>query len=185
MCCSLSVCETYQTWVWNLQLFPILFLLTVLLCLGFPPEQAENQGTLPGGAASGLVKIKTVLLDECVISSVPSHHNKDSKWQTSVTAWLQLSFIEQRIVYPRAVRVGQPQRIGLSPSWLPPFVYLSPPCLEPALCELGWPKRRGVYFTWSSHSGPWVFFCSVFVGFFLSLSFSHWHFGLLFPILTT
>ena len=31
----------------------------------------------------------------------------------------------------------------------------------------------------------WIFFCSIFMGFSLSLSFSHCHFVLLFPILTT
>ena len=30
-------------------------------------------------------------LGECVISSFLSHHSKNLKWQTSVTAWLQLS----------------------------------------------------------------------------------------------
>ena len=32
-------------------------------------------------------------LGECVISSVLSHRSKNLKWLTSVTAWLQLSFI--------------------------------------------------------------------------------------------
>ena len=34
--------------------------LTLLLYLGLPTEQAENQGTLPGGAASVSVEIPTV-----------------------------------------------------------------------------------------------------------------------------
>ena len=34
--------------------------LTLLLYSGLPTEQAENQGTLPGGVASVLVKIQTV-----------------------------------------------------------------------------------------------------------------------------
>ena len=46
-------------------------------------------------------------------------------------------------------------------------------------------KEVCFFFTWSSHSHLWIFFCSVFAGFSLSLSFSHRHFGLLFPILTT
>ena len=83
------------------------------------------------------------------------------------------------------MRVGQLQRRGPSPAWLPPFIHLSPPRLEPALCKLGWPRRGPVCFTWSSHSSPWIFLCPVFAGFSLSLSFSHQHFGLLFPILTT
>ena len=64
---------------------------------------------------------------------------------------------------------GQPQRRGLNPSWLPPFIYLSSLPFEPALCKLGWPRRGCVCFTWSSHSGLWIFFRSVFVGFSLSL----------------
>ena len=35
-------------------------LLTLLLYLGLPTEQAENQGTLPGGAASVSVEIPIV-----------------------------------------------------------------------------------------------------------------------------
>ena len=35
------------------------------------------------------------MLRECIISLVLSHHSKNLKWWTSVTAWLQLSFIWQ------------------------------------------------------------------------------------------
>ena len=58
-----------------------------------------------------------------------SHHSKDLKQQTSVTAWLQLRvlFSKQRIVHLQSVRVGRPQRRGLNP-WLPPFIHLFPPC---------------------------------------------------------
>ena len=35
--------------------------LTLPLCLGLPTEQAENQGTLPGGVALVSVEIPTVL----------------------------------------------------------------------------------------------------------------------------
>ena len=34
--------------------------LTLPLYLGFPAEQVENQGTLPGGVASVLVEIQTI-----------------------------------------------------------------------------------------------------------------------------
>ena len=47
--------------------------------------------------------------------------------QQSVTAWLQLSFIKQRIVHPWGVRAVWPKRRGLNPSWLFSFIYLSPP----------------------------------------------------------
>ena len=45
---------------------------------------------------------------ECVISLVLSHCSKNLKWQTSVTAQLQLSFIhKQRKVHPQgSLRVG-------------------------------------------------------------------------------
>ena len=78
-----------------------------------------------------------------------------------------------RIVYPQGVMAHQPQRKGLNPSWLPPFISLSPPNPEPALCKLDWPWRGCICFTWSSHYGLWIFFCSTSVGFSLSLSFSH------------
>ena len=79
------------------------------------------------------------LLGECVTSSVVSRHSKDLKWQTSVTARLQLRVLlgKQRKVHPQGVRVGRPRRRGLNPSWLPLFIRLSPPLLEPALCKLG------------------------------------------------
>ena len=35
------------------------------------------------------------MLGECVISSVLSHHSNNLKWWTSVTTWLQLSFVRQ------------------------------------------------------------------------------------------
>ena len=53
------------------------------------------------------------------------------------------------------------------------FFFPSP---GPALCKLGL-ARSAVCFAWSLHSGPRTFLWP-------SLSFSHCHFGLLFPILT-
>ena len=69
------------------------------------------------------------MINHNVIYSVLSHHSKDLKQQTNVTAWLQLRvlFSKQRIVHLQGVRVGQPQRRGLNP-WLPPFIHFSPPC---------------------------------------------------------
>ena len=46
------------------------------------------------------------------------------------------------------------------------LLYVFPP-LGPALCKLGL-ARSAVCSTWSLHSGPWTFFCSIFVGFSLS-----------------
>ena len=127
------------------------------------------------------------MLEECVISLVLTCHSKDLEWRTTVTArlWLRVLFCKQRKVYSRGLRGGWPQRRGLNPSWLPPFYtfvsFLSSDC--PMQIELA--KKGAFYFTWSSHSSPWVFFCSIFAGFSLSLSFSHHHFWLLFLILTT
>ena len=118
----------------------------------------------------------------CVISSVLSLHNKDSKQQTSVAAWLQLSFIRQAKDSTPSRHEGRPhikrERFSLGFSfYMFCLLPLSLPCVN-------WGSQQGC-FTWGSHSGPQVFFCSIFSGFFLSLSFSHHHFGLLFPILTT
>ena len=79
------------------------------------------------------------LLGERVTSSVLSHHSKDLKWKTSFTARLQLRVLlgKQGKVQPQGVRAGRSQRQGLNPSWLPLFICLSPPLLEPAQCKLG------------------------------------------------
>ena len=90
------------------------------------------------------------MLGECIISSVLSHHSKNLKRQTSVSAQLQLSlngkpvlqlgyssvlFGKQRKIYPRAVRADQPQRregLNFGSSFY--MFFLLPP--EPALCKL-------------------------------------------------
>ena len=55
-----------------------------------------------------------LLLGKCEISSVLSCHSKDLKWQTSVTARLQLRVLlgKKRKVHVQGVRVGRPQRRG-------------------------------------------------------------------------
>ena len=66
----------------------------------------------------------TLCCQECVISLVLSH-NKDLKWQTSVTALLELRvlFSKQRIVHPWGMKAGWPQKRDLSLSWLPLFIH--------------------------------------------------------------
>ena len=120
---------------------------------------------------------------ECVISSVLSHHSKDLKQWTSVTAWLQLSFIhKQRRVHPRGMRAGWPNRWGLSQFWLPLSVrFVSSPLSLP---YTNFASQEGGVFVSPEvltlvHGFSFVSF------FFLSLSFSHHEFGLRFPILTT
>ena len=121
---------------------------------------------------------------ERVISLVPSRHSKDLKWWISVTGRLQLSFIWQAKDGTPSRREDRLTTKGRLQSILaPPFICLSPPPLEPALCKLGQLRRR-VCFTWNSHSSLWIFFCFIFADFSPSLCYSHHHFGPLFPILT-
>ena len=66
--------------------------------------------------------------------------------QQSVTAWLQLSFIKQRIVHPlhEGMRAGQSQRRALNPSWLPLFCTFVSSRLS--LPYVNWPSQEGCFF---------------------------------------
>ena len=125
---------------------------------------------------------------ECVISLVLSLHNKDLKWWTSVTDWLQLRILfgEQRTIHPQGMRVGRPQRRGLNPSCDPLFIHFvsTPPHPTPQ------PRACPMQIRASQEGGMFVspevlalvlrfILYSLFVGFSLSLSFSYCHFGLL------
>ena len=137
-----------------------------------------------------------VLLGECVISSVLSHHSKNLRQWTSVTAWLQFSFIWQAKENTSSKCEGRPTQKNIeAQSWLL-FLYvvfflllllllslffLPPP--EPALCKLV--SQEGCMFhlkfsLWSSDLPLFHFH-----GLVPPLSFSHCHFGFLFPIPTT
>ena len=48
--------------------------LTLPLYLGFPTEQVESQGTLPGGVASVLVEIQTVPIAVEIIERIQKVH---------------------------------------------------------------------------------------------------------------
>ena len=48
--------------------------LTLPLYLGFPAEQVENQGTLPGGVASVLAEIQTVPISVETIKRIQKAH---------------------------------------------------------------------------------------------------------------
>ena len=52
------------------------------------------------------VVVRIQLLGECVISSVQSCHSKDLKWQTSVTAQLQLRVLFSKQSIPWRFEVG-------------------------------------------------------------------------------
>ena len=114
---------------------------------------------------------------ECVLFLVLSHHSKDLKRHTSVTTQ---SFIRQAKESTPLRHEGRP-----TPKESAASFYVLSPSAESAIGKLGQLRRRCICFTWSSHSSPLIFFCSIFMGFFLFLSFSHLHFGVLFPILTT
>ena len=96
------------------------------------------------------------------------------RW-TNVPAQLQLSFIWQAKENTSSRHEGwltqKKQREERLNFWLLFIYFLSPP---PWACPMYiWLARNAVCFTWGSHSGSWTLFCSIFMGFFLSLSFSH------------
>ena len=79
------------------------------------------------------------MLGECVISLVLSCHSKNLKQQTSVTVWLQLSFIWQAKENTSSRHEGRlTQKSRRAQFWLL-LLYVSSPPPEPALCRLGWP----------------------------------------------
>ena len=94
---------------------------------------------------------------ECVISLILSCCNKYLKWQTSVTAQLQLSFIWQ-------MKESIPLRCegGLTPkeSLGSIFLYVLSPSSHPQACpmQIRASQEQGrVCFTWASRSGPCIF----------------------------
>ena len=84
-----------------------------------------------------------ILLEDCVISLVLSHHSKDLKWQTSITAQY---YLESKGSTPlrhegRPIQKGEP--------WICLGFLLLHICLfltETALCKLGLPRSRYAYF---------------------------------------
>ena len=123
---------------------------------------------------------------ECVISSVLSRCRKDLKQLTSVTAWLQHSFIWQAKNNTPSRHEGgptpkeRPQSVLASSFY--PFVS-SPPLA--CLMQIGLAKKEAclVHLKFSLLSMDFLLFHFRRLSF--SLSFSHCHFGVLFPILTT
>ena len=94
-----------------------------------------------------LKKIALELLGECVISSVLS--SPQQRFEMADQCYS--SFIAQSFIWQTKDSIPSRHEGGLTPkerlSWLPPFIHLSPPHLEPALCKLGWPRRGCVCFT--------------------------------------
>ena len=118
-------------------------------------------------------------MGKCVSSSVLSRHSKNLKWQTNVTAWLQFSFIWQAKEKYILKAWGQANPKEASGSILTPLFICFLSSLWACFLYMGL-ARRAVCFTRGSHSGPWTFLCSIFMGFSLPLSFSHHYFGLFF-----
>ena len=83
-----------------------------------------------------------LLSGECVISSVLSHHCKDLKRWTNVTAELQLRVLsgKQRKVHPQGMRAGDPKGKALASSFC--MFCLLPPSLPYA----NWASQEGGVF---------------------------------------
>ena len=128
-----------------------------------------------------------VLWGECVISSILPHHSKKLKQRASVTALLELSFIQQAKESTPSGHEGGPTPKERPQSVLASsfYTFASSPPPWACLLQTGLAKKGECLFHLKFSLWSTGFFCSVFVGFSLSLSFSHLHFGLLSPILTT
>ena len=122
------------------------------------------------------------MMEEYVVSSVLSRHSKDLKWRASVRTQLQLSFIWQA---KDSTLLRNEDRLHMKRevAHLGSSFYTS--CLLPlSLPYVKWARQEGSLFLLRFSFPSWIFFCSTVMGFSLSLSFSHCHFGLLFPVLT-
>ena len=131
------------------------------------------------------------LSEECVISLVLFHCSKDFKQRTSVTAQLQLSFTGQAKESTPSTCEDMPTQKERAQSWLPLFTdFVSSPQNLP---YANWASQKGGVFVSPEFLTsvcefsfvPFLCFVCLFVCFFPSLYFSHCHFGILFPILTT
>ena len=121
-------------------------------------------------------------MEEYVVSSVLSRHSKDLKWRSSVRTQLQLSFIWQA-KDSTLLRNEARLHIKREVAHLGSSFYMS--CLLLlSLLYVKWASQGGCLFLLRFSFLSWIFFCSTVMGFSLSLSFSHCHFGLLFPVLT-
>ena len=112
---------------------------------------------------------RTLLSGEFVVSLVLSCNSKNLKqWIDQCYSSVLLG--KRRKTHPWGVRVGlhpPPKRhkkkrglkLNVGSSFICFFLFpLSLPCVN-------WASQAGCCFTWGSHSGPWTFLCSFFVGF--------------------
>ena len=113
-------------------------------CCGWP----RLVGAEPRLLQPGYIRVtETDMWGECVISSILSCCSKDLKLQTSVKAWLKLSFIWQ-------AKDSTPSRHNQSRFLL--FIHFVSFSLS--LPYANWLAKKRVCFTWSSHSGPQISF---------------------------
>ena len=144
-----------------------------------------------------ITNFQMLLLGEFVITSVLSHHNKNLKqWmgqryspQTDqcYSSGVQLSFISKVKENTSSRHEGMPTQKTQreerpQPNFGPSFYVFSPPL---GLPYVNWASQKCCLFylrsSLQSSDLPLFYFCRLFP----SLSFSHCHSGLLFPILTT
>ena len=128
------------------------------------------------------------MLGQCVISSILSGRSKNFKWwmdQCYSSVW-QLSFLrKQRKIHPWGRRVRWPKRCKEKRSPNPlGFLLLYICLLPPSLPYVNWASQEGCLFYLRSSPGSLGLPLFYFHGLSPSLSFSHHHSGLLFPILT-
>lgn len=91
----------------------------------------------------GNIDMSLELSGECVISSVLSHHNKDLKQWTSVTARLQLSFIQQaKESTPSSVEGGLTQKERPQSILDSSYSFVSLPL---SLHYANWAAKKGVF----------------------------------------
>ena len=121
------------------------------------------------------------LVGECVISTVLSHGSKNLKRQME-QCYSSVLFRKQRKTHPRGVRAcwsKREEKRGLSSSiWAPLIICLF--LLPLGLPYVNWASQEDLRSSLRSLDLPF-YFCRLFP----SLSFSHLHSGLLFPILTS
>ena len=121
---------------------------------------------------------------ECVVSSLLSFLSKNLKWWMD-QCYSSVLFRKQKKIHPQSVRVGQAKKQDGGPQLnFDSSFYMFFLLLLLSLPYVNWTSQEGWLFylrssLWSSDL-PLFYFHQLFP----SLSVSHRHFGLLFPILT-
>ena len=115
---------------------------------------------------------------ECTFLGSLSRHNKDLERRTlALGSWTNRVIALRQISVTALFYLEDSRRVRERERAFGSSFYMCFPPPGPALCKSGL-ARSAVCSAWSLHSGPPTFLWP-------SLSFSHRHFGLLFPILPT